>query len=59
MAKKIWWEVAATEVGGQHTEIIHCKNKREALKLEKEYRANPKYEAAYAQAHNGEEIIDI
>ena len=53
------WEVVVTEVGGQRTDVIPCKNKREALKVCKELEKDPKYEAVYVQANNGTEIVDF
>ena len=53
------WEVVVTEVGGTRTDVIPCKNKREALKVCKEQEKNPKYEAVYVQANNGTEIVDF
>ena len=55
---KLYWEVIVTEVGGKRTDIIPCKNKKEAIKVEAEQQKNPKYEAVYKQAHNGTEIVD-
>lgn len=55
---RLFWEVIVTEVGGQRTDVIPCKNKREAVKIEAELKNNPKYEMVYKQAHNGTEIID-
>lgn len=55
---KLYWEVVAVEVGGKRSDIIPCKNKRDAARVEAEQKNNPKYEVVYKQAHNGTEIVD-
>lgn len=55
---KLYWEVIAVEVGGKRLDIIECKDKREAKRVEAELKNSPRYEVVYKQAHNGTEIVD-
>ena len=55
--EKLYWEVAATVIGGSRTDIIPCRGQKSAEKAAAKAYATGIYEMVYIQAHGGGEIV--